>query len=85
MTRKDPLRVLSANSTENDTREEPWKDDGPVILDSIPLTDIDDADKTFQFRMPRVRRRLRASLKNRGQIKTAACRRSKRLVGPTYG
>ena len=68
MNREDPLRLLSVNPTENDSREEPWKEHGPVALESILLTDIDHTDKNFQFRMPTDRNRLGASLKKRGQI-----------------
>ena len=68
MNGEDPLPLVSSDPTGSDSREEPWKEHGPVALDSVPLTDINDTDETFQFRMPTDRKGLGASLKDRGQI-----------------
>ena len=57
MTQEDPLQLVSSDPTANDSRE-PWREHGPVALESIPLTDMDDTNKTFQFRIPTDRKRL---------------------------
>ena len=45
MIQEDPLELVLSNPANTDSEEQPWKEHGPVALESVSLDEIDDTDK----------------------------------------